>query len=150
MDWGSIITYIITFITGGGIVGLVTLKATKRKAGAEADNAVIDALRNAIAELREIQTDSTERENKKDEQLAEKDAKIEELHKQLADKRCENTTKGYYLCVHQGCVLRRPSLGRGKEYYDVHSGEEDFGADFLSVEELLKQRKNETKKESNN
>ena len=62
---------------------------------------------------------------------------IEDLQTQLADKRCECTTKGYYMCVHQGCVLRRPSLGRGRAYFKEHCDEIDFGADFYTVEELL-------------
>ncbi len=137
MDWTQILTHLITVLLGGGAGTLITFRATRRKAGAEADGAVIGSLRSAIAELREMQTESMAREDKKDAQIAEKDAKIEELHSQMADKRCECTTKGYYMCIHQGCVLRKPSLGRGREYYRQHNGEEDFGADFLTVEELL-------------
>lgn len=141
MDIGTIISYIVTLIGGGIITRLITLGATKKKANAEADSAAIDALKSAISELRDMQTEGAAREDKYTAQIAERDAKIEELHQQLADKRCENTTKGYYMCVHQGCVLRCPSLGRGKEYYLQHSGEDDFGADFLSVEELMENRK---------
>lgn len=141
MDWISVITGVIGLIGGGIGTRIVTIKSTKRKAGAEADSAAIEALKSAIAELREMQEESGAREDKLNAQIADRDAKIEKLHSELADKRCENTTKGYYMCVHQGCALRRPSLGRGKEYYSQHIGEDDFGADFLSVEELLDARR---------
>lgn len=77
-----------------------------------------------------MQSDSDRRDEKKDKLIA-------ELQKALADKRCECTTKGYYMCIHQGCVLRRPSLGRGKEYYKAHAADADFGADYTPVEDLL-------------
>lgn len=147
--WTEILTHLLTLVTGGSLTAFVTLKAARRKAAAEADGAMVDvfrnaieALRGAISELKGNQSEANAREDKLNAQLTERDARIEELHKQLADKRCENTTKGYYMCVHQGCVLRCPSLGRGKEYYIKHSGEEDFGADFLTVEELIENRRN--------
>lgn len=146
MDWMTIITSATALLEGGIILRMATLKSAKRKAGAEADNAGIDALKNAISELRELQTESGAREDKLNAQIAERDAKIEKLHGELSDKRCENTTKGYYMCVHQGCVVRCPSLGRGKEYYKQHVGEDDFGADYYTIEELLEMRKAEGRK----
>ena len=150
MDWSLIITGVVSLIGGGIITRLVTIKSARRKAGAEADNAVVDALNNAIealnsacGELRTKLSESGAREDNLNARLAERDSKIDDLHKQIADKRCESTTKGYYMCIHQGCNLRCPSLGRGKDYYRQHAGEEDFGADFYTVEELLEHRRQE-------
>lgn len=130
MDWTLIVSNLTTLIGGGALSTLVTLRATRKKAGADADNAAIKGLKDAIAELRDMQSDSDRRDEKKDKLIA-------ELQKALADKRCECTTKGYYMCIHQGCVLRRPSLGRGKEYYKAHAADADFGADYTPVEDLL-------------
>lgn len=116
----------------GAVVTFATLKATRKKSNAEADNAAIDGLKAAIAELRDMQAESDRRDEKKDKLIA-------DLQKALADKRCECTTKGYYMCIHQGCVLRRPSLGRGKEYYKAHAADADFGADYTPIEELLEE-----------
>lgn len=130
MDWTLIASTLTALIGGGALSTLATLRATRKKAGADADNAAIEGLKAAIAELRDMQSDSDRRDEKKDKLIA-------ELQKALADKRCECTTKGYYMCIHQGCVLRRPSLGRGKEYYKAHESDTDFGADYTPVEELL-------------
>lgn len=130
MDWTWIGSILTALIGGGALSTLVTLRATMKKAGAAADNVAIEGLRAAIAELRDMQSDSDSREEQKDKLIA-------ELQKALADKRCESTTQGYYLCLHQGCVLRRPSLGRGKEYYKAHAADADFGADYTPVEDLL-------------
>lgn len=130
MDWTLIVSNLTTLIGGGALSTLVTLRAIRKKAGADADNAAIEGLKAAIAELRDMQSDSDRRDEKKDKLIA-------ELQKALADKRCECTTKGYYMCIHQGCVLRRPSLGRGKEYYKAHAADADFGADYTPVEDLL-------------
>lgn len=132
MDWTLIVSNLTTLIGGGALSTLVTLRATRKKAGADADNAAIKGLKDAIAELRDMQSDSDRRDEKKDKLIA-------ELQKALADKRCECTTKGYYMCIHQGCVLRRPSLGRGKEYYKAHAADADFGADYTPIEELLEE-----------
>lgn len=132
MDWSLIVSNLTTLIGGGALSTLVTLRATRKKAGADADNAAIKGLKDAIAELRDMQSDSDRRDEKKDKLIA-------ELQKALADKRCECTTKGYYMCIHQGCVLRRPSLGRGKEYYKAHAADADFGADYTPIEELLEE-----------
>lgn len=130
MNWTLIISNLAALIGGGALSTLVTLRATRKKAWADADNAAIEGLKAAIAELRDMQSDSDRRDEKKDKLIA-------ELQKALADKRCECTTKGYYMCIHQGCVLRWPSLGRGKEYYKAHAADADFGADYTPVEDLL-------------
>ena len=134
MNISEILGTALPYIGGGGMIGAVvtfaTLKATRKKSNAEADNAAIDGLKAAIVELRDMLAESDRRDEKKDKLIA-------DLQKALADKRCECTTKGYYLCIHQGCVLRRPSLGRGKEYYKAHAADADFGADYATVEELL-------------
>ena len=143
MDWMQIISLIGGFVGGGGLTALVTLKFSRRKAGAEADGAAIDALNNAISTMKGI-------DNDKDRDIADLKAEnsslreqLEKVQEHLADKRCECTTKGYYMCIHQGCVLRRPALGRGKTYFAEHGDDVDFGADFDTVEELLEEhRKN--------
>ena len=138
MDWIQIMSIMGGFIGGGGLTALFTLKFSRKKAGADADNAAITALNNAITTMTGI-------DSSKDDEIADLKAENTELRQQigklqahLADKRCECTTKGYYMCVHQGCSLRRPALGRGKTFFDEHKDEVDFGADFYTVEELMR------------
>lgn len=141
MDWIQIISIVVGFVGGGGLTALFTLRFTRKKAGADADNAAINALNNAISTMTGI-------DNSKDNEITDLKAENTELRQQigklqahLSDKRCECTTKGYYMCVHQGCSLRRPALGRGKTFFDEYKDAVDFGADFYSVEELLEEHK---------
>lgn len=143
MNWTEILNMLLPLLFGGGIATFATLRATRKRANAEADNTAIEGLRAAIAELRDMQSDSDRRDEKKDKLIA-------ELQKALADKRCECTTKGYYMCIHQGCALRRPSLGRGKEYYKAHESDTDFGADYTPVEELLEEYKAKGERDGDN
>ncbi len=150
MDWMQLIELLIGFIAGGGIVKLATIKSSKRKGDAEADSAVVKVLNDAITTMSNL-------DEGKDREIADlkaesrqKSETIAKLRQELADKRCENTTKGYYMCVHQGCMLRRPTLGRGKEYYDQHNKETDFGADFTPVEQLIKECKAQMREELKN
>lgn len=144
MDWIQILTLIFGFLGGGGgITALATIKFKRKKEGAEAADAAIEALNKAIETLKGIDNDKDKEITDLKAESKELRAQIGDLQKHLADKRCECTTKGYYMCVHQGCVLRRPSLGRGKTYFVEHGQEEDFGADFYTVDELLEEhRKN--------
>lgn len=130
INWQALIEIALGLI-GGGIIGrFLRLKADTRKAGAEADNTAIDGLNATIQQL-------AGQLAARDEDIKERDAKIDALTADLTSKQNECTTKGYYMCVHQGCKLRRPTLGRGHQYFDQHRAEQDFGADFTPVEELL-------------
>lgn len=144
MDWIQILTLILGFLGGGGgLTALVTIRSQQKKAGADADNAAITALNNAITTMTGIDNDKDREIADLKTENSELRTQIGDLQKQIADKRCECTTKSYYMCVHQGCVLRRPSLGRGKNYFSEHWQDADFGADFYTVEELLDEyRKN--------
>lgn len=156
MEWMDILEKLLVFIAGGGVVKLFTLGAVRRQENAEAEKAsaeaektsaegkdiALESLENTIKELSAQHAATLSRES-------EKDALIEKLMNDLADKRCECTTKGYYMCIHQGCVLRRPSLGRGKQYFKEHEKEEDFGADFYSVDELMKEYKSQINNTAN-
>lgn len=141
MDWTQILSIVAGFVGGGGVVTLATLRSTRKKANAEADGTAVEALNNAIETLKALDDD-------KDNEIADlkkENADLREANNQLqthiADLRCECTTKGYYMCVHQGCIVRRPTLGRGKTYFTEHGKDVDFGADYTPIEELIAEHK---------
>lgn len=130
MEWTQILIALSTFVSGGGIAALVTLRSKKVIGKADADIAQINALERALKIV-----------DNKDAIIEGLNGKIEQLQEELAKKRDENTTKGYYMCVHLGCPLRRPGLGRGKVYFKDHEGEENFGADYNSIDTLYSEYK---------
>ena len=132
MDWTAIITGILTFIAGGGLVAIFTLPAIRKKANAEADNAVIEPLKQAINILNE--------------QLKAANATIEEKNSIIEQKTqhefvLANKLTALYddMCVHKGCKLRKPQQGQGQRWYEDHKDDPSLGCDYLSVEWLLKQ-----------
>ncbi|MBQ2006320.1 MAG: hypothetical protein II205_02025 [Bacteroidales bacterium] len=134
MDWTAIVGYAFGALGLFDLGRLVFFKSSKKKASAEADSVAVDVLNNALEAL--------DKRLEEYQNLArEKDAEITRLQKELADKRNENTTKGFYMCVHQACPLRRPTLGRGKQYYDEHRDEDMLGADMRTLEKLIAEYK---------
>lgn len=143
MEWTTIITTLIGgLLGGGGLSVILNWKSLQKKGSAEADSAAIEALNNAINTMSQIDEGKDKEIAALKEECKTLRAEVADLNEQLTQKRCENTTKGYYMCIHQGCVLREPSMGRGKAYYDKHKGEPDFGADYTPVEDLLSDYKN--------
>ena len=45
------------------------------------------------------------------------------------------------MCVHKACRVRKPHQGRGQQWYDQYREDPALGADYLSIETLLKQER---------
>lgn len=130
MDWTDILTALIGVVSGGGLTALFTVNAARRKAGSEADNMGISGLNSAIDMLSKT-LDAEQADN------ADMRTQLTDLQDKVAELRGECTTKGYYMCVHLGCPCRKPTLGRGKEFYKEHSKEDSFGADYTPINDLI-------------
>lgn len=55
------------------------------------------------------------------------------------------------MCIHKGCRLRKPHPGQGMKWYKKYREDPALGADYLSIDTLMKQdragRKNSEKQE---
>lgn len=132
MDWTAIITGVLTFIAGGGLVAIFTLPAIRKKANAEADNAVIEPLKQAISILNEQLKTANDT-------IAEKNRIIDEKTQHELALSTKLTALYDDMCVHKGCKLRKPHQGQGQRWYEDHADDPSLGCDYLSVEWLLKQ-----------
>ena len=45
------------------------------------------------------------------------------------------------MCVHKGCRLRKPHPGQGRTWYNNYRNDPALGADFLSIDTLMKQER---------
>lgn len=45
------------------------------------------------------------------------------------------------MCVHKGCRLRKPHPGQGRTWYNNYRQDPALGADFLSIDTLMKQER---------
>lgn len=88
MDWQGIIPEILTFIAGGGLVGIVTLSSRKKKADVEVKISEIDAIQHTVEAvykpLIEQQNKTIEQQNTKIHAL---ESRVENLTTQLIDER---------------------------------------------------------------
>lgn len=155
MEWTGILIPIVTALLGGGGAWFFTLKATRRKAGAEATNteitglnAAIDALKRTIESLTQRQEEDKRMRAELEERITSAEADKETLAKerdtlqeQLLEKKAENLTASQCACFHYGCVIRKPILGCGKDWFEKFKGtlfsEENKVIDYDPIEVLL-------------
>lgn len=143
----DIITTAIPYLIEGGLIALITffitMKQVKRKAVLETDtiavnneSASVEILRAVTTELRD---EAAHRREEKEQYLAD----LEEQRKRNEDIREENTAIKMLMCVHLGCALRRPMMGQGDTWYESHKEDPALGADYLPINQLLRQCKHE-------
>lgn len=84
MEIGEIISYSLTFIGGGGIAALVTLKSSKKKAEVEVKQDEIQAIHDTVKKVYEPIIDQ------QNERIKELEDEVKSLRKQLATERTEH------------------------------------------------------------
>ena len=141
MELYQFILGIAGIILSDFLIRLLLIRTTKKQENVKADNAAIDGMKSATADLREDNTrlrEQLEHERARNEQLeAQKDARINQL---LDDKDLERegrvtAEQGY--CRHFGCVLREPAIGQGREWIEAHRNDPAMGVDYLPINQLL-------------
>lgn len=91
MDWTEIITQILSFVAGGGIVGLFTIRAKKKKADVEVKVDEIKALHDTIDLVyKPIIDEQNETINRQNMRIQELDTEIKALRKQINDERTDH------------------------------------------------------------
>ena len=136
MDWIALITAVAGLITGGGVMALLTIRATRKKADAEASDAAVEPLKRAIDILNNQYQTAIETVKAKEECILAQQEKIQMLTNRLIALYDD-------MCVHKGCKLRKPHQGQGQRWYEEHSDDASLGCDFMSVETLLKRWRKE-------
>ena len=121
----EVLNIIIGFLTGGGIVTVITLPAVIKKARAEARAAEIDNVKQAVETWKEISNERQEENSELKKEIEEKDKKIDDLYvinSQWRDKyndKCEENSdlkvkmaiNEVRLCQRRGCQDREPQTG---------------------------------------
>lgn len=121
MDWGYIITALVSIITGGGLIFLLNPKAYKRKpeienknANAEADKTIIETAKELINELKEDRKDADDRYDRLEEKYDAKTRELDNANSSLA--MCS-----LLICRNSACPLRDPSYGQGKDWLESNA-----------------------------
>ena len=140
MDWGIIITAIISVLTTSGIAAFfINPRAAKKKpeidnknANAEADKTIVETARELIDELKEERKDTDNRYDKLEEKYDNKTKELDEANSNLV--MCS-----MLICKHTACPLRDPGYGHGKDWMEKNlSGEES--TDSVSIEDIAESK----------
>lgn len=140
MDWGIIITAIISVLTTSGIaVFFINPRAAKKKpeienknANAEADKTIVETARELIDELKEERKDTDNRYDKLEEKYDNKTRELDEANSNLV--MCS-----MLICKHTACPLRDPGYGHGKDWMEKNlNGEES--TDSISIEDIAESK----------
>ena len=140
MDWGIIITAIISVLTTGGVAAFLSNpRAAKRKpeienknADAEADKTIVDTAKELLNELKEDRKDADERYDRLEEKYDAKTKELDETNSNLV--MCS-----MLICKHTACPLRDPGYGHGKDWMEKNlNGEE--ATDSISIEDIAESK----------
>ena len=140
MDWGIIITAIISVLTTSGIAAFfINPRAAKKKpeidnknANAEADKTIVETARELINELKVERKDADDRYDKLEEKYDAKTKELDEANSNLV--MCS-----MLICKHTACPLRDPGYGQGKDWLEKNlNGEES--ADSTSMEDIAESK----------
>ena len=140
MDWGIIITAIISVLTTGGVAAFLSNpRAAKKKpeienknANAEADKTIVDTAKELLNELKEDRKDADERYDRLEEKYDAKTKELDETNSNLV--MCS-----MLICKHTACPLRDPGYGHGKDWMEKNlNGEE--ATDSISIEDIAESK----------
>ena len=140
MDWGIIITAIISVLTTSGIAAFfINPRAAKKKpeidnknANAEADKTIVETARELINELKEERKDADDRYDELEEKYDIKTKELDEANSNLV--MCS-----MLICKHTACPLRDPGYGQGKDWLEKNlNGEESV--DSTSMEDIAESK----------
>ena len=140
MDWGIIITAIVSVLTTGGVAAFfINPRAAKKKpeienknANAEADKTIIGTARELINELKEERKDADDRYDKLEEKYDAKTKELDEANSNLV--MCS-----MLICKHTACPLRDPGYGQGKDWLEKNLNREE-SVDSTLIEDIAENK----------
>lgn len=140
MDWGIIITAIISVLTTGGVAAFfINPRAAKKKpeienknANAEADKTIIGTARELINELKEERKDADDRYDKLEERYDAKTKELDETNSNLV--MCS-----MLICKHTACPLRDPGYGQGKDWLEKNLNRKE-SVDSTLIEDIAENK----------
>lgn len=111
MDWTTIITAVIAFVGGGGLVYIVNYTEMKRKAGAEADRGVIDNYEVMIERYEKYIANQEQRyeqlEKFHNQRYDELEKRQNENSKKITDLENQIFSNKKFICYDLACKIRQ-------------------------------------------
>lgn len=132
--WPYIVQIIAAVLGLIGTVDLVRLLFVKEdKKGKQVQNT--DAEVAVAQHANEMLSAQLERSH---ETIARKDEQIDKLQKEISELHATQSCLFDDMCIHKGCRVRKPHQGKGSEWYKKYCEDPNLGADYTSIDTLLK------------
>lgn len=145
MDWTQILIAICGMVSLADLLRVIFFrKEDKHDKQAETKDKEIETLRKT----NDLLEQQVERSHETIMKLTEEN---NALHDEKADLLATQACLFDDMCIHKGCRLRKPHPGQGMKWYKKYREDPALGADYLSIDTLMKQdragRKNSEKQE---
>ena len=131
LDWTQIILGVFGLIGAIDLVRLLFVKEDKKKKKLENTDAEVAVAQHA----NELLSAQLERGH---ETIKRKDEQIDELQREKAALLAAQSCLFDDMCIHKGCRVRKPHQGQGSQWYEKYREDPNLGADYTSIDTLLK------------
>lgn len=111
MDWISIILALISALAGGGLIGLLTIRETKKSMKIENAVKEDDRWSKLADELQDENAKLNDRLEKKDARITELEDTVSDLRTKLDDAKTAAVKASLLRCNRLNCERRSPPLG---------------------------------------
>lgn len=138
MDWTQIALAILGLLGAGDLVRILFFREEKHDKQVETKDKEIETLRKTNDLLEE----QVERSHETIMKLTEENNR---LHDEKAELLATQACLFDDMCIHKGCRLRKPHPGQGLTWYKKYREDPALGADYLSIDTLMKQDRAERK-----
>lgn len=132
MDWTQIIVAVLGLISFADIIRLLFFKEEKKDRQVETKDKEVGTLRKT----QELLEQQVERSHETIMKLTDEN---NALHTQNAELLATQACLFDDMCIHKGCRLRKPHPGQGMKWYNAYREDPALGADYLSIDTLMKQ-----------
>ncbi len=130
-NWASIIVAVCGVISLADLLKFFFVKQDRKKKDVENKDSEIAAVQHASGLLAE----QLERSH---ETIARKDEQIDKLQAEIASLKAAQSCLFDDMCVHKGCRIRKPHQGQGQLWYENYRNDPALGADYHSIDTLIK------------
>lgn len=134
MDWIQVIVAIIGVVTLEGVIRFFFVKETKKSKQIENVDADVEKSKHA----NELLAQQLDRSHATIEQ---QNTMLEAKDKIIAAQSATIAALFDDMCIHKGCRLRKPHQGQGPRWYEQYKDDPALGADYSSVDTLIKQER---------
>ena len=143
MDWTQIVLGILGLFAVGDLVRILFFREEKHDKQVETKDKEIETLRKT----NDLLEQQVERSHETIMKLTEENNK---LHDEKAELLATQACLFDDMCIHKGCRLRKPHPGQGIKWYNKYREDPTLGADYLSIDTLMKKDRADRKDGSKN